>query len=45
MMYEFYCDSCGRVGSTDDGISDDGDDCPDEDCDGIVHRDPDWRST
>lgn len=34
---EFECDGCGRVGNRDDGISADGDECPDEECDGTVH--------
>lgn len=33
----YHCDGCGRVGTRDDGIAGDGDDCPDEDCDGTVH--------
>lgn len=38
MNYEFECDTCGTQGTTDDGISDDGDDCPDENCPGTVYR-------
>jgi hypothetical protein len=31
------CDVCGRIGTVDDGISGDRDDCPDEECEGTVH--------
>jgi len=34
--YRYECDECGRIGTEDDGISGDGDDCPDEECDGTV---------
>lgn len=32
----FLCDGCGRVGTEEDGIYDDGDECPDEECEGTV---------
>lgn len=32
----YTCHTCGRVGSEDDGISGVGDDCPDEECGGII---------
>jgi len=32
----YICDTCGRVGSEDDGISGPGDDCPDEECGGSI---------
>lgn len=34
---ELTCDTCGRVGNEDDGCYHD-DPCPDEECDGTVHR-------
>lgn len=33
----YECDTCGRIGTVDDGISGDGGECPDEDCGGTVH--------
>lgn len=33
----YVCDACGTQGNADDGISGDGDECPDEDCPGNVH--------
>lgn len=46
-MSEFRCPECGREGNTDDGISGPGDDCPDEDCAGLVEAlDPKrWQAT
>jgi hypothetical protein len=32
----FICDACGKRGNADD-LCFDGEPCPDEDCDGIVH--------
>jgi hypothetical protein len=34
----YLCNGCGRIGNADDGISADGDECPDEECGGTVHR-------
>jgi hypothetical protein len=34
--YPFRCPECGRFGTEDDGIEGVGDECPDEDCDGII---------
>ena len=35
--YEFECDTCGTLGTADDGIWH-GAECPDEECDGTIHR-------
>lgn len=32
----YVCDTCGTVGTCDDGIEWEGDECPDADCDGTV---------
>ena len=34
--YRYHCQTCDRIGTTDDGITGVGDDCPDEDCDGTI---------
>lgn len=35
-MASYLCDTCGTVGTEDDGISGHGDDCPDEECGGTI---------
>lgn len=32
----YVCNTCGKVGSEDDGISGRGDECPDEECEGTI---------
>jgi len=38
VKYPYYCNTCWRVGTEDDGIEGVGSDCPDEDCDGTIRR-------
>lgn len=39
LRYPYQCDTCGRLGTEDDGITGVGDECPDEDCDGTITGD------
>lgn len=36
----YQCDACHRIGTVDDMIEGDNTPCPDEECDGTVHRLP-----
>jgi DNA polymerase III alpha subunit (gram-positive type) len=36
--YPYICDTCGKWGVPDDGISGVGDDCPDEECPGTIQN-------